>query len=136
MKLHETMILWTPNRQPHINNPNIGCIAITTIPEPKEYRQFTSSYGACNYGWSQFDDALRFSLFTRAVTNIIEMDFLDTRVVADAIREIEDIRVNWAKTFLRISSRSNPNLFFYRRFKKLNHEKTHVIGTKTSQLYV
>jgi hypothetical protein len=91
MRLAETMIVWTPDRDDWKNRPTTGSMAVTTIPEARGLKAHPMSVGACDLSWREADDAGRRKLLQRYFTQIVHRDGLDEKTVRKALSVIEDI---------------------------------------------
>jgi hypothetical protein len=94
MRLEETMIVWTPDRDDWKARPTTGGLAVTTIPQAEGLRAHPMSVGACDHNWRETDYAGRRQLLQRYFTQIVHRDKLDERRVREALSVIEDINPN------------------------------------------
>jgi hypothetical protein len=91
MRLEETMIVWTPNRDLWLDKATTGQVAVTTIPEKQELKAHPMSVGACDHNWRETDDAGRRQLLQKYFTQMIHEDKLDETRVREALSVIQDI---------------------------------------------
>ena len=74
MNSSDAMIVWTPNREPFLETPSRGKVAVTTIPEHPATTDHTHSAGACDHDWKTITESERQERIRELARQMVEED--------------------------------------------------------------
>lgn len=89
MKSEDVMIVWTPNRDPFLEDATRGKIAVTTIPEHHKTKGYTHSVGACDHDWREKSEPERQKALHQLAEQMINEDNIAPDDLDKAFSQIE-----------------------------------------------